>query len=189
MWCVFRFILNNFLFTEHSHNLTHDIQIKQFCNIFSGRLTNCVKAKMIIFEDSHLYFFIFQILEKNNTNSSYFSIWIDFYLFFTKNDKKVKTKPLTHPNWKYIVTLFWYRIVHKYLFIYFDLTVSSKSVVVKVLDYEMLYSLQLAKCQELIKTKGNSIGEEKEFYVLFTSEMSEEMKISIGTIVRICPPW
>ncbi|CAG2206366.1 SPIDR [Mytilus edulis] len=67
--------------------------------------------------------------------------------------------------------------------------VSSKSVVVKVLDYEMLYSLQLAKCQELIKTEGNSIGEEKEFYVLFTSEMAEEMKISIGTIVRICPPW
>lgn len=67
--------------------------------------------------------------------------------------------------------------------------VSSKSVIVKVLEYEMLYSLQLAKCQELIKTEGSSIGEEKEFYVLFSSEMAEEMNISIGTIVRICPPW
>ena len=63
---------------------------------------------------------------------------------------------------------------------------SSKSVMVKVIEYEMLHSIQLARCRDINEGTDTT---QADIYVLFSAEMTEELNISTGTVVRIFPPW
>lgn len=74
----------------------------------------------------------------------------------------------------------------------------SKSINLKVIRQETLYSLQVVRCVELIddKTSQSGQGTSKSEtatgnirLVMFPASQSEQMNLKIGTEIKICPPW
>ena len=61
---------------------------------------------------------------------------------------------------------------------------NSKTISLKVLGFEVLYSMQIVKCSVL----GNSVDTVHRL-VMFPVSQGEQLNLQIGTEVTVYPPW
>ncbi|XP_021360106.1 DNA repair-scaffolding protein-like [Mizuhopecten yessoensis] len=61
---------------------------------------------------------------------------------------------------------------------------TSKIITIEVVSFELLYSLQLARCEVL-----TGLVEPRQILVLFSAAVVQQHNIQEGSIVRIHPPW
>ena len=72
---------------------------------------------------------------------------------------------------------------YRFLSIYLCID-SSKSLSLRVLGFEVLYSMKIVKCAVLLNWE-----ETEEKLVMFPVSQTEQMNLQAGTEVIVYPPW